>query len=169
MAIVRYSTYPMSGLQQQVNRMFEQFDKELFGANEGLGGGMFRPAVDVKEDADAYTVHVEVPGVAQENLSITMQDNTLIVRGQKEQKQESGEAQFRRIERSYGSFTRSLHLPRNVDSTRVSANLHDGVLEIRLPKHEEAKPRQINIGLSQDALNSPQSSAVEAEPEGQPS
>ena len=148
MAIVRYSTYPLTNLQQQMNRMFEQFDKELLGHSDDLGGGMFRPAVDVKEDADGYTVQVEVPGVPQENLNITMQENTLLIKGQREQKQEFGDAQFRRVERSYGSFARSLQLPRNVDGTKVSANLHDGVLDIRLPKLEESKPRQINIGVT---------------------
>jgi HSP20 family protein len=151
MAIVRYSTYPLTNLQQQMNRVFEQFDKDLLGQSDDLGGGMFRPAVDVKEDADGYTVQVEVPGVAQENLNIMMQDNTLLIKGHKEQKQQTGDAQFRRVERSYGSFARSLQLPRNVDGSKVSANLHDGVLDIRLPKLEESKPRQINIGVTTNA------------------
>lgn len=154
MALVRYSAYPLSNLQNQVNRMFDQFDQgfEHSSLNEGLGGGMFRPAVDVREDADAYTIHVEVPGIAQENLDISMQQNTLLIRGRKEQKSDSSEGQFRRVERSYGSFSRALSLPRNVDGARVSANLNDGVLEIRLPKSEESKPRQISIGTTSDAL-----------------
>ena len=175
MGIVRYSTYPLTNLHQQINHMFEQFDKELFEPNEDLGGGMFRPAVDVKEDADAFTIQVEVPGVAQENLNISMQDSTLVVKGLKEQKQESCEGQFRRVERSYGSFQRSLQLPRNVDGSRVSANLNDGVLEIRLPKREETKPRQIAIGITTDAVNKANqstlqanSSDIETEPEGHP-
>lgn len=175
MAIVRYSTYPMTNLHQQINNMFEQFDRELFEPNENLGGGMFRPAVDLKEDADAYTVQVEVPGVSQENLHISMQENMLVVKGHKEQKHETGECQFRRVERSYGSFQRSLQLPRNVDGSRVSANLNDGVLEIRLPKHEDTRPRQIAIGVTMDALpNANQSTLqaasddVESEPEGHP-
>jgi len=118
---------------------------------EGLGEGMFTPPVDIKEDADAYTVHLEVPGVSQDNLHLSLQDNVLTIKGSKEQKQESGEGRYRRIERSYGSFARSLSLPRNVDATRVEANLEDGVLEVRLPKREESKPRQINVGVTQNA------------------
>lgn len=150
MSLVRY-THPMMGLQQQINRMFDQFDSNLFGHLEGLGEGMFAPPVDVKEDADAYTVHLEVPGVAQENLQLSLQDNVLTIRGTKEQKQETGEGRYRRVERSYGSFARSLSLPRNVDGSGVTANLEDGVLEVRLPKREESRPRQISVGLTQNA------------------
>jgi len=116
-----------------------------------LGEGMFTPPADIKEDADAYTVHLEVPGVSQDHLHLSLQDNVLTIKGSKEQKQESGEGRYRRIERSYGSFARSLSLPRNVDVTRVEANLEDGVLEVRLPKREESKPRQINVGVTQNA------------------
>jgi HSP20 family protein len=150
MTSIRY-THPMMHLQQQINRMFDQFDNDLFGRLEGLGEGMFTPPVDIKEDADVYTVHLEVPGVSQDNLHLSLQDNVLTIKGSKEQKQESGEGRYRRIERSYGSFSRSLSLPRNVDATRVEANLEDGVLEVRLPKREESKPRQINVGVTQNA------------------
>ncbi len=150
MSLIRYS-HPMMHLQQQINRMFDQFDNDLFGRMEGLGEGMFTPPVDIKEDADAYTVHLEVPGVTQDHLHLSLQDNVLTIKGSKEQKQESGEGRYRRIERSYGSFSRSLSLPRNVDATRVEANLEDGVLEVRLPKREESKPRQINVGVTQNA------------------
>jgi len=149
MAMVRYTAYPLGGLQQQINRIFDQFDSEIFGSHEGLGGGMFAPAVDVKEDCDAYIVHVEVPGVKQENINISLQDNTLTIRGAKEQTEKS-EGQFRRVERSYGSFARSLSLPRTVDGNAVVANLEDGVLEVRLPKLEAVKPRTISVGATRD-------------------
>ncbi len=148
MSLIRYTPYLLPNLQQQINRMFDQVDRDAVTGSEGLGGGMFTPAVDIKEDSDAYTVHMEVPGVSQDQLNITIQDNTLIIRGQKEQKSEHGEGQYHRVERSYGVFARSLTLPRNVNSNAVTANLHDGVLEIRLPKQEEAKPRQITIGAA---------------------
>lgn len=148
MSLIRYTPYNLSTLQQQINRMLDQADNEFGGSSEGLGGGMFTPAVDIKEDADAYTVSLEAPGVKQENLNLTLQDNVLTIRGHKEQKQEQGEGQYRRVECSYGSFARSLSLPRNVDGNGVTADLHNGVLTVRLPKHDAAKPRQINIGTS---------------------
>jgi len=151
MSLIRYVPYNVSNLQQQINRMFDQIDNDFGGRSEGLGGGMFTPAVDIKEDAESYTVILEVPGVKQENLNISLQDNVLTIRGHKEQKQEQ-EGQYRRVECSYGSFARSLSLPRNVDGSDVSANLHDGVLEVRLPKHEAAKPRQIQIGTTRPGV-----------------
>lgn len=149
MSLIRYA-HPMMGMQQHVNRMLDQFDTELFGRLEGLGEGMFAPAVDVKEDADAYTVQLEVPGVSQDDLHLSLQDNVLTIRGSKEQHEES-EGRYRRVERSYGSFARTLSLPRNVDASGVAANLEDGMLEVRLPKREESKPRQISVGATRNA------------------
>ncbi len=153
MSLIR-TTHPMLGLQQQINRMFDQFDSDLFGHLENLGEGMFAPAVDVKEDADAYTVHLEVPGVAQDKLQLMLQDNVLTIKGAKEQKTEDSEGRYRRVERSYGNFARSLSLPRSVDPNAVTANLEDGVLEVRLPKREDARPRQINVGTTRNAVES---------------
>ena len=150
MSLIRY-THPMLGLQQQVNRMFDQFDSDLFGHSENSVNGLFAPAVDVKEDGDAYTVHLEVPGVAQDNLQLMLQDNVLTIKGLKEQDSEDAETRYRRVERSYGHFSRSLSLPRSVDGNAVTANLEDGVLEVRLPKREDARPRQIKIGTTRNA------------------
>jgi len=146
MNIVR--TYPMglSPLQRQINRIFEQFDDEAFGSGSELSGGTFAPAMDVREDDDAYIVHLEVPGIDRDNIELTLHDTTLVIRGSREQKKEQGQGQFRRVERSYGSFARSLTLPRPVETTKVEADLKDGVLEVRLPKSENARPRQISIG-----------------------
>jgi HSP20 family protein len=153
MAIVRYTAYPLTNLHNQINRMFDQFDETLenSGAGAALNGGIFRPAVDVREDADAYTVHMEVPGVPLENLDISMQENTLMIRGRKEQNSQNAQCQYRRVERSYGAFSRALSLPRHVDGAKVSAHLNDGVLEISLPKLESSRPRQINIGVTKQA------------------
>jgi HSP20 family protein len=149
MSLIRYRPFPVTSLQDQINRMFDEFDRQFFEQNgEGLGGGAFAPAMDVKEDADAYTVHLEVPGLKSENIQLSLQDNALTVRGMKEQKAESGDNQYRRVERIYGSFARSITLPRPVDGSKVAANLEHGVLTIVLPKLEEAKPRQISIGGS---------------------
>lgn len=148
MSLIRYNPLGASALQQQINRVFDQFDQDLFGRSEELGGGMFAPPMDVKEDAEAYTVHLEVPGVPRDKIDITLQDGALVIRGSREQQTEVGEGQYRRVERSYGSFSRSLSLPRAIDAGKVEANLTDGVLMVRLPKAEEAKPRQISIGVT---------------------
>lgn len=159
MSLIRFTPYGYSDLQEQANRLFDQLTGAERNQSEGLGGGMFTPPVDVREDADAYHITLEAPGMRREQLDITLQENVLTVRGQKEQKQRDEEGQYRRIECSYGSFARTLTLPRNVDGSGVTANLHDGLLQVRLPKHEEAKPRQINIagGATIEAENKKQS------------
>ncbi len=167
MAIIRYQA-PLLNLQHEINRMFEEFDRAMESEHPGSphpGAGMFRPAVDVHEDADAYVVHVEVPGVPRENLDIAMHDGALLIRGRKESASQSGEARFRRVERSYGTFARALQLPRNVDPERISASLNDGVLEVRLPKHEELKPRRIAIGDTREAPSDAPAEAQAAQAE----
>ena len=144
MSLIRY-THPMMHLQQQINRMFDQFDTDLFGRLEGLGEGMFTPPVDIKEDADAYTVHLEVPGVSQDHLHLSLQDNVLTIKGSKEQKQGSSEGRYRRIERQYGAFGRTFEIETPIDAANVSASYEDGVLTVRLPKQQEVKSRQIEI------------------------
>jgi HSP20 family protein len=152
MSLIRYTPFPGGNFSHQLNRMFEDFDNS-FGRFEGLGGGTFAPALDVKEDADRYTVSLEAPGIAQENLKISLENNVLSIHGTKEQKQEENQGEYRRVERSYGSFTRSVTLPRNVDVNKVEANLSDGVLTIQLPKEEQAKPRSISIGTTANSEN----------------
>ena len=106
----------------------------------------------MKEDSDSYTVALEVPGIPQDNLKISLENNVLSIHGTKEQKkEEEGEGRYRRVERSFGSFTRSVTLPRNVDVNNVNADLSDGVLTVSLPKEEQAKPRQISIGTTTEA------------------
>jgi HSP20 family protein len=143
MSLIRY-THPMMHLQQQINRMFDQFDTDLFGRLEGLGEGMFTPPVDIKEDADAYTVHLEVPGVSQDHLHLSLQDNVLTIKGSKEQKQESGEGRYRRIERSYGSFSRSLILAaqRRCDASRSESGRRRARSAFAQARRIEAAPDQ---------------------------
>lgn len=153
MSLIRYTAYPISNLQQQINRMFEDFQPSG-GQFDGLGGGTFAPALDVKENAGCYIVSLEVPGIAQDDLNISLENNVLTIRGQKQQKHEENEGaageSLRRVERSYGSFARSVTLPRGVEGGKVSASLNDGVLQIELPKEEQAKPRQISIGATHE-------------------
>lgn len=147
MSLIRYTSLPIADLQHQINRMFDDFSSSP-PAFEGLGGGTFAPALDVKENTESYIVSLEVPGIAQEKLQISLENNVLTVRGEKEQQKQEQKGEFRRVERAYGSFARSVTLPRNVDGSKVTANLTDGVLTIDLPKEEQAKPRQINIGTT---------------------
>jgi HSP20 family protein len=159
MSMIRYG-HPMLALHRQLNQMFDEFDSDLFGHLEELGEGLFAPAVDVREDDAAYTVWLEVPGVRREALDISLQNNVLTIKGTKEQA--AVEGRYRRVERSYGSFVRSLSLPRNVDENGVVANLENGVLEVRLPKREEARARQIAVSAT---VNAQSAETPDAKPE----
>jgi HSP20 family protein len=163
MSLIRYG-HPMLALHQQLNRMFDGFDSDLFGHLEELGEGLFAPPVDVREDDAAYVVWLEVPGVRRDALDISLQNNVLTIKGTKEQA--AVEGRYRRVERSYGAFVRSLHLPRNVDENGVTANLENGVLEVRLPKREEARARQIAVSTTVNAQN--ETASKEAAPQAAP-
>jgi HSP20 family protein len=103
------------------------------------------PALDISERKDAYLVTVEVPGVEPEDLDITMEDGLLTIQGERQFTQESSEQQFHRVERRYGAFRRSITLPAHVTAEGIQASFEDGVLQILVPKAEEAKPKRIQV------------------------
>ncbi len=107
------------------------------------------PPVDIYQDGDKEVVlKAEVPDMALEDIDITVDNGTLTIKGDKKIAGDVKEEQFHRVERRYGSFSRSFSLPRAVDSTRVSAEYKNGVLTVRLPLREEAKPRQIKVNVA---------------------
>jgi HSP20 family protein len=103
------------------------------------------PALDISERKDAYLVTVEVPGVEAEDLDITMEDGLLTIKGERQFTSESSEQQFHRVERRYGAFRRSITLPAQVQADHIEATFDNGVLQIVVPKAEEAKPKRIQV------------------------
>jgi HSP20 family protein len=103
------------------------------------------PALDISERKDAYLVTVELPGLKAEDLDITMEDGLLTIQGERQFTQESSEQQFHRVERRYGAFRRSITLPAQVQADQIEASFDNGVLEIVVPKAEEAKPKRIQV------------------------
>jgi len=103
------------------------------------------PVLDISERKDAYLVTVELPGLKPEDLDITMEDGLLTIQGERQITQESSEQQFHRVERRYGAFRRSITLPAHVTAEGIQASFEDGVLQILVPKAEEAKPRRIQV------------------------
>jgi HSP20 family protein len=103
------------------------------------------PALDISERKDAYLVTVEVPGVEPEDLDITMEDGLLTIKGERQFTSESSEQQFHRVERRYGAFRRSITLPAQVQTDHIEATFDNGVLQIVVPKAEEAKPKRIQV------------------------
>ena len=115
--------------------------------------GTFIPPVDIYEDEHAITLKMEVPGIDEKDIDVRIEGNTLSVGGERKLEKDEKEENYRRIERQYGSFTRSFTLPSSVDPTQVSAHYEQGVLKVSLAKKAEAKPKQIKINVgSQKAL-----------------
>jgi HSP20 family protein len=117
------------------------------GQEEALTTTTFAPPVDVYEDEHNVTLKIEVPGIDEKDIDVRVENNTLIVHGERKFEKEEKEENFRRVERQYGSFTRTFTLPQTVDPENVQANYDKGVLKIQLAKREEAKPKQIKINV----------------------
>src|SRR5437899_3066807 len=136
-------------LQDRMNRLFRESYNEG-GRDESLTTSSFAPAVDVYEDEHNITLKIEVPGIDEKDIDVRIENNTLTVHGERKIEKEEKEENFRRVERQYGSFTRSFTLPSSVDSGQVSAHYDNGVLKIKLAKKAEAKPKQIKVNVGSE-------------------
>jgi len=140
----------LSTLQDRMNRLFnDQFSAAT--RDESLTGA-FVPPVDVYEDENTIQVRMEVPGIEEKDIDIRLENQVLVVRGERKFEKEEKEENFHRIERRYGSFTRSFTLPATVNPEDVTADYDKGVLKIRLAKRAEAKPKQIKVSLGGKTL-----------------
>jgi len=137
-----------STLQDRMNRLFR--DNFAESREEALTTTGFAPAVDVYEDEHNVTLKIEVPGIEEKDIDVRIENNLLTVHGERKFEKEEKEENYRRIERQYGSFTRSFTLPNTVDSEKVNANYEKGVLKITLAKKAEAKPKQIKVNVGGD-------------------
>ncbi len=135
----------LQSFQDEMNRMFNQFFQGGTGEEAGWGVHTWAPPVDIYETDDALILKAELPGVSKDDVSIDIHQNTLILRGQRKHEAEVKEENYHRVERAYGTFQRSFMLPTLVDQEHVQATYTDGVLELRLPKSEAAKPKRIAI------------------------
>lgn len=108
-------------------------------------GGMINPAIDILETEDAMVLHAELPGMQKADVAITLEDGVLSLSGEKKFENEESKKDYHRVERRYGRFHRAFNLPGGVDVSNAEAKFEDGVLQIRLPKSEAAKPRTIEI------------------------
>src|SRR5882762_221931 len=139
-----------STMQDRMNRMNRLF-RESYGAEapeEALTTTSFAPPVDIYEDEHNITLKLEVPGIDEKDIDVRIDNNTLTVHGERKIEKEEKEENYRRVERQYGSFTRSFTLPSSVDPAQVSADYNQGVLKIKLAKKAEAKPKQIKVSVN---------------------
>ena len=109
-----------------------------------------RPPVDVYEDEHNITLKIEVPGIDEKDIDVRIENNTLTVHGERKFEKEEKEENFRRVERQYGSFTRSFTLPNTVDAEHVQAHYDKGILKVQLAKKAEAKPKQIKVNVGSE-------------------
>ena len=144
MNIIKYDPFrEMRSLQDEVNRLFAS----SFSRNEGsdLMRGAWNPQVDIFENKDQIVLEAELPGMKSEDVNISIENNVLTIHGERKfEKKDEGD-NFHRVERSYGSFTRSFTLPPTVSSENAEAEFENGILRLTLAKREEAKPRRIEI------------------------
>ncbi len=145
MTIVRWEPLrELGSLQSEMNRLFNT----VFDAPSDTSGTMLRrwvPAMDLVESGEHFVLRADLPGMSEEDIQIELEDGTLTVSGERKAEHEEREEGFHRVERSFGAFSRSLTLPKGVDADAVSAHFDRGVLEVRIPKPEQRKPRRISI------------------------
>ena len=145
MTIVRWEPLrELNSLQSEMNRLFNTvFDTP----SNGPGAVMRRwmPAMDLVESGDHFVLRADLPGMGEDDVSIEFEDGTLTISGERKAEHEEQEEGFHRVERSFGAFSRSLTLPQGIDPDAVTAGFDRGVLEVRIPKPEQRKPRRIEI------------------------
>ena len=132
-------------LRDEINRLFE-FDS--WPENTGLFDRTFSPSLDVVEQDDEFTVSIDLPGVSEKDIDITVVNSVLTIRGEKHgEKEENEKSRYYRKETWSGSFQRTVSLPNSVDAEKVEAGMENGVLNVHLPKREDAKPRRITVNV----------------------
>lgn len=146
MALVRWEPLrEMATLQNEMNRLFGTFFDTPTTAVSGNGVRRWMPAMDLVETDEHFVLRADLPGMAEEDVSIEVQDRTLTVSGERKAEHEDKGEGYYRLERASGSFARSLTLPEGVDADAITAAFDRGVLEVRIPKPEEVKPRRVEI------------------------
>ena len=138
MTLVRWD--PLREFAQLADRFGRSTDANTFGA--------WRPAVDIFERGEDLVIRAELPGIDKDAINIRVEDNRLVLSGERKSESEMTEENTYRIEREYGTFLRTFNLPKTVDAGRIVASYKDGILEIVLPKAEEAKPKKIEISAA---------------------
>lgn len=130
-------------LKDEMDRLFDRIVSTKWDDFPAIGD--WAPSMDISETKDSLVVKVEVPGMEQKDIKISLQENLLTIKGEKRQEKEEKEEHYHRVERSYGAFTRSLRLPVAVEASKVSASVKNGVLTVTLPKTPAAKGTTIPV------------------------
>ncbi|MDE1889648.1 MAG: Hsp20/alpha crystallin family protein [Planctomycetota bacterium] len=147
--ITKWTLLPtISSLQSEMNRMMDRFFRGGDLSEFGTEIGAWIPPIDLSETAEKITVKAEIPGIDPKEVDISIQGDTLLIKGEKKEEKEEKGKNYYRMERRYGGFSRSIDLPSSVDTNKVTAEYKNGVLEITLQKKEAVKPKQISVKVS---------------------
>ncbi len=150
MALVRWEPVrELNTIQGEINRLFNSFFDTPVGAGESVGR-RWLPAMDLVEAGDHYVLRADLPGLSAEDVKIEVEGDVLTVSGERRAEHEQRGEGYHRLERAYGSFSRSLTLPEGVDPEAVQASFDRGVLEVRIPKPEQRKPRRVAVSVGED-------------------
>jgi HSP20 family protein len=152
MALVRWEPVrELTSLQTEMNRLFNTFFDSPSGGGGGNGGALRRwlPPMDLVETDDHFVLRADLPGLSEDEVGIEFEDGVLTVAGERKAEHEDKKEGFYRVERSFGQFRRSLTLPEGVDADGITANFDKGVLEVRIPKPEQRKPRKVAIQVGE--------------------
>jgi HSP20 family protein len=146
MAVVRWDPFREMGmLQDRMNRLFDDAGRGWRTSDEPAATTSWSPAVDIFETESEIVVKAELPGMERKDITLHLENNVLTLQGERKFAKDGKEENYHRIERSYGNFSRSFSIPATVDDEHIRADYKEGVLNIILPKKEQAKPKQIRI------------------------
>ncbi len=150
MAIIRWvdPLKELSAIHERMNQLFDETFLPARASEAVPAAAMWAPAVDIYESGDEIVVKAEVPGIDRDAVAVEVKDGILTLRGERKFEKEENEENYHRIERSYGAFVRSFALPSSIDPEKVNAVLRDGVLEVKLTKKEQAKPRKVTVTVN---------------------
>ena len=164
MNITRYDPFrDLRNLQEEVNRLFTGNMARAFD-EEGIARGAWSPSVDIYENKEQIVFEAELPGMKREDFDVSVENNVITLRGERHFEKKDDTDNYHRVERAYGSFTRSFTLPNSVTAEGASADYSNGVLRVTLPKREETKARRIEI-----KANGAEPRTIEAKPEAKAS
>jgi HSP20 family protein len=151
MALIRWEpARELASIQQEMNRLFGTVFDSPTGAGNG-GSRRWIPAMDLLEEGDHYVLRADLPGVNEDDVKVELEDNVLTISGERKSEHEERKQGYYRVERASGAFSRSLTLPEGIDPDGIQARFQKGVLEVRVPKPEERKPRRVEINVGATA------------------
>lgn len=164
MALIRWEPVrELNTIQSEMNRLFNSFFEPTSPSDGGTSARRWIPAMDLVESEDDFVLHADLPGLGEDDVKIEVEDNVLTLSGERKIEHEDRKDGYYRLERASGAFRRTLTLPEGVDPEAIKARFEDGVLEVRIPKPEQRKPRKVTISAGGGAPRTIEGSETGAE------